>query len=187
MNSLPGPLKWHGFTCHLSKEHAGWAKRNERAALGSPRTPQFKLFTWGSCDRSQRNCTHPQRKQKKKKNLAQMGNRRAEQLQREENAEQNPCFWWAKTRTSHAQLCITVCQLSLREDSPRRDFTDCRCWEPAAVFPTASPFLFMGLVVIHLCAAKADLASQSKAVRRLFLKGCTVFAQTSKTKIEREF
>lgn len=34
---------------------------------------------------------------------------------------------------------------------------------------------------------KADLVSQSKAVRRPFLKGCTAPAQTSKTKIEREF
>lgn len=163
-------------------------QKGMRGQLWAPQEPLSSSSSLGAAVTGARGTAHIHREsKKKKKNLAQMGNRRAEQLQREENAEQNPCFWWAKTRTSHAQLCITVCQLSLREDSPRRDFTDCRCWEPAAVFPTASPFLFMGLVVIHLCAAKADLASQSKAVRRLFLKGCTVFAQTSKTKIEREF
>lgn len=155
VNSLPGPLKWHGLTCHLPKELSSCTKRNKKATLGILWTPQLKRFTWGSCDRRQRNCTYPQSKEK---SLAQLGNRRAEQLQREENAEEkNPCFWWTKTRTSNAQLCITVCYLSLREYSPRRYFTDCRLWEPAAVLPTVSPFLFMGLVVIHLYAAKGRL------------------------------
>lgn len=103
----------------------------------------FQLFNWGNCDRGQRSHAHPQWK---KNHLDQLGNRRAEWRQREENAEwRNPCFWWAKMRSSDALLHVMLCHLSLREDSPRRDITDLQTLGEAAAFPAVSLFLFMGL------------------------------------------
>lgn len=131
------------------------AQRGKTRQLWAPYEPFSSSSSLEASVTGARGAAHIHRERKIKSSSA--GKLKGRTAAEKENAEQkDPCFWWAKVRTSNAWLCTMVCPLSLR-DSPRRDFTGCRCWDPAAVFPKVSPFLLMGLVVVHLCAAKGRL------------------------------